>query len=203
MPIDYDELDKLKFEQGYDDTFLKLGSVYVPGEGDNPLAFIVGEAPGAQEHMKARPFVGPSGVVLRDLMHSAGLHTGEFNYQGNEPNCWLTNVVKFRPPKNRNPTPAEIACARPYLSREWVAVGSPRLVIPVGGIALRAIMGRPMSILMLAGKPMMQAARDGSTIYVYPMIHPSFGLRNEQVRPLMERDWAALGEWIKNTKGLV
>src|SRR5688500_16998698 len=89
-----------------------LSSVYVAGEGDNPEAFIIGEAPGAQEEAQQRPFVGPAGVVMRDLMAIAGLYAhiprdGKpkvINNRHGLENCWLTNVVKFRPPRNRKPT---------------------------------------------------------------------------------------------------
>lgn len=207
--IDYDELEIIAEAQREDPAFGTLDKTYVPGEGDNPLAFIVGEAPGAQEAIAKRPFVGAAGVVMRDLMTIAGLRSdwrGKLTNawvipnckHGLPPNCWLTNVVKFHPPGNRNPTDWEIASARQYLRREWVAVGAPRIIIPVGGIALYAFTGRRQSILRAAG--VMRCARSritGDELYVWPMVHPSFGIRNPPVRPLLEKDWERLADWMK------
>ena|ERR1700755_2086744 len=190
--IDWDELERLESQQETDPAFDALGETYVPGEGgDGCQFFVIGEAPGAQEHIQLRPFVGPSGIILRQLMYIAGLNS-------NEPhaviNTWLTNVIKFRPPGNRNPTDAEIAAARPYLRREWQAVGEPKIVIPVGGIALRAITGTRMSILKVAGK--MMTFPSAPDMFVWPMVHPRFGLSNPSVRPLLEKDWEQLRGWL-------
>lgn len=198
MEIDYDELGEIKdawfgFRVGLPD----YSSAYVSGEGDNPTAFIVGEAPGAQEEARHRPFVGPAGRALRDLMVLADLYAGHPHVLCN---CWLTNVMKFRPARNRTPTPPEIKAARPLLRREWIAVGRPRLIIPVGGTALTAILGRKVSILRMSGKPHTYV-RDGSKLVVWPMIHPAFGLRSAAARPLIEQDWEKLGEWRASHQG--
>jgi len=180
---------------------------FVPGEGatEDALAYIIGEAPGAYETVKRRPFVGPAGRVQRQLMSFARLQAEPWinsppdhgQYPGDTPsNCWLTNVLHYRPPRNRRPTPIEIKASRPYIVEEWKAVGSPRIVIPVGGAALEAITGRAMSILKLSGKPMEVTARDGRTVFVWPMIHPSYGLRQKQVQPIIEKDWEALARWM-------
>lgn len=205
MEIDWEELDLIQHNQtvefGMQDFALE--SMYVQGEGDNPKAFILGEAPGAQEVIAGRPFVGPAGNVLRQLMAVAGLHTkvggpnGAPTAFGERPNCWLTNTVKFRPPGNRQPTDDEIHAARPYLQREWVAVGSPRVIVLVGGNALYAITGVRQSILRAAGKMHTALSKtDGQPLYVWPMVHPSFGLRNPGVQPLLEQDWQKLGDWL-------
>lgn len=203
--IDWDELDRLGEEQSRDRHFRALDRTLVPGEGDNPIAFIIGEAPGAQEVTARRPFVGPAGTVQRQLMSFAGLFVRSPWFVKGEPesNCWLTNAVKFYPPKrgnNRKPTPQEIAAARPYLRREWVAVGSPKLIIPVGGVALAAIIGREVSIIKYAGKPIERPW--GPTIF--PMLHPSFGLRGgETVRQAIEDDWERLAEWMRDAHYLL
>jgi len=171
-------------------------SRYVPGEGNatNCQAFIVGEAPGAQEDAASRPFVGPAGSVLRQLMELAGFSFAAENY-------WLTNVIKFRPPRNRNPTETEIRAFRPLLLTEWKIVGSPQLIIPIGGIALRAIVGRSISILRAAGKCHTYTTRMGREISIWPMVHPSFGLRNPAAQPLLEQDWENLAAWRRIQSG--
>jgi DNA polymerase len=125
-------------------------------------------------------------------MQLAELHTDSTLM---DPNCWLTNVVKFRPPMNRNPTETEIRAFRPWLFKEWEAVGAPRLIVPIGGIALRAVTGKYISILKAAGKCHWYKSKQDRELAIWPMVHPSFGLRNPPVQPLLEQDWEALGEW--------
>jgi uracil-DNA glycosylase len=185
---------------------LHLSSVYVPGEGNHrdPLAMVIGEAPGAQEEIKRRPFVGPSGAVQRDLMALAGLwaNDGHVTLSGGEKwpassNCWLTNAVHFRPPLrngSRAPLPIEIKAAREWLRHEWVTVGKPRLIVPIGGVALEAILGKRVSILRAAGKCHWIKSREGLRMAIWPMVHPAFGLRNPAVQPLLEQDWEKLGD---------
>lgn len=211
--IDYEELGNVEdCCWGWRSAFPSLGDIYVPGEGGGrPMAFIIGEAPGAQEVMHRRPFVGPAGRVLRDLMSVAGLRATEQWSNGSDdhpetigavaPNCWLTNVVKFRPPGNRKPTESEIKTARASLRQEWVAVGRPDIIIPVGGIALEAVLGKcdQSAILRTAGKCHTAMNKDGHTMYIWPMLHPSVGLRKPSMRTTLERDWELLGEWIDGT----
>ncbi len=160
-------------------------SRYVPGEGpDEPVAFVVGEAPGAEEDLRQRPFIGPAGLALRQLMRLGNLDPTK---------CWITNAVKFRPPGNRKPMSNEIRAFRPLLMGEWKAVGRPSLIIPVGGTAYEAVTGKHGSITNAAGKPL----RMTSGAVVYPMIHPSYGLRgNDKAKERLENDWERFGEWF-------
>lgn len=191
--INWEALDRIEQEQREVFALPNLSTRYVPGEcnvmGELPIAMVIGEAPGAQEDLKLRPFVGPAGVVLRDLIHSVGLN-----------NVWITNVVKFRPmnPGNRTPMESEILRARPFLKREWQAIGKPDLIIPVGSPALRAVMGRRMSILKMAGQMIIRERNYGDprVVYIWPMIHPSYGLRNKKLQPLLEKDWDKLDRWL-------
>lgn len=205
--IDWEELDNAIDDQFHDPAFknLGIGGLPIPGEGDNPKAFILGAAPGAQEVIQGRPFVGPAGIVLHQLMAVAGLYTTDYQDDVRKTygvgNCWLTNTVKFRTPGNRKPTGDEVRAARPYLQREWIAVGKPRVIVLVGEVALYAITGQQQSILRAAGKMHYTKSNiDGQPLYVWPMVHPSFGLRHPTAQPLLEQDWQKLGEWIaKNT----
>lgn len=180
----------------HDALFPNLSSRLVPGEGSiDPLAMVIGEAPGAQEDMALRPFVGPSGRVLTGLMATAGLYRGEVG--SSSANAWVSNIVKFRPPKNRTPTPEEINHSTPFLKAEWNALGRPRIIIAVGGTAVQAITGKKSSILKVAGQCYRYTSNtDGGDMYVWPMVHPRFGLSQPQVRPLLERDWERLGDWL-------
>ncbi len=159
-------------------------SKYVEGEGSNaPVAFVVGEAPGAEEEMRRRAFIGPGMLALRQLMRLGQLDPTD---------CWLTHAVKFRTPGNRQPLPSEIKAFRPLLMAEWRAVGKPELIIPIGGTAYEAVTGKHGSINNAAGKPLKMT----SGVTVYPMIHPSYGLRgNDQAKERLETDWEKFGEW--------
>lgn len=210
MPPGSDPLHDLDLvEEGYRSTremFARLSKTYVPGEGnyEAPEAFIIGEAPGALEDVVKRPFIGPAGQVLRQLIGLANLAATEADITQYTlpiflPNCWITNVVKHRPAGNATPTPVEVAAFRRYLQEEWHAVGEPALIIPVGGVALRAVTGKPLSILRAAGKHhKYRSAYTGKVLNIWPMVHPSWVIRmgkNEQLQELIEQDWEHLGEW--------
>lgn len=202
--------------------FTDLSNRFVGGEGEytNPIAILIGEAPGAQEEIQGRPFIGPAGQVLRQLMGFAGLYAttqdaadqsqrfvqlGEgvdVNQIGPYiPNCWLTNVVKFRPPRNRTPIPTEIMSVRKLLRQEWLAIGRPSVIIPVGGVALHALYGRRISILAVSGEVREQwsITQPRQRLYICPMIHPSYGIRsgNPRIQEILERDWIKLGRWLR------
>jgi uracil-DNA glycosylase len=170
-----------------------LDDRYVGGTGPehnaNIQAMIIGEAPGGQEAIAGRPFVGPTGAVLEQLCAVGGL-TWE--------SMWLTNVVTFYPPwreNGRKPTDEEVAVFKIWLRREWVTVGRPTLVIPLGGTALYAVTGE-RSILKHAGTLMERTSRGGHQMSIWPMVHPSFGLRNPEARPLIESHWQKLEGWL-------
>lgn len=141
---------------------------FVPGEGCEwyPMVVLVGEAPGATEEEQRRPFVGASGQLLRRAMGQAELHTG---------NCFITNLVKYRPDRNRPPTPSEVAAARPYLLRE-LAILSPEIVVPLGRHAFQALLpDEPRTITAAHGDLIQHGIRS-----IYPAIHPSAALRRGQ-----------------------
>jgi uracil-DNA glycosylase len=183
---------------------LRLPNIWlVSGTGASPADFfVVGEAPGATENLKGRPFCGPAGRALNQLMFLAGVRTGWTGKQtglrvppggaeGVPPNAFITNVVKYRPPGNRTPTREEIDASRPYLLAEWKKVGSPDVFVALGAVAKTALGGPAEPISKLAGKPInLKGDR-----WLWPMFHPAFGLRNPVMRPIMEEHWAEFGEW--------
>src|ERR1700752_354750 len=100
----------------------------VPGEGSpDAEVMFVGEAPGANEDRLGRPFVGRAGALLDELLAAAGLGGDDL---------WITNVVKARPPKNRDPKAPEVAHCMPWLETE-VALIRPRVIVPLGRHALK------------------------------------------------------------------
>lgn len=223
--LDYDLLDRLAYDhrRWRNHVAPGLSKVYVSGEGDAPVAMIIGEAPGAQEEAFRRPFIGRSGIVLRELMSFARLFTKDWQFVCEEcegkgdykncptcngfpreygvANCWLTNVIKFRPPGNRTPTTREIKTCRKLLHKEWTAIGKPLIVIPVGAVALHAVMGKPLPILKLAGNPIGMINREQRAMTVWPMIHPSYALREENkgTREVIEKDWHKLHVWLRSS----
>lgn len=164
------------------------GIVLVPGDGSSrPRILIVGEAPGAVENTQRKPFVGASGRALRSCITDvAGLTPADY---------FITNTVKYRPPGNRTPEPAEIQASKPYLRREWSALGRPPVLVAVGGTAWAAL--RPAEvrsgILGVAGH--VHGLPGG--VALWPMIHPAYGLRNAKARPLLEQHWQEFGNWFR------
>lgn len=187
-------------EDSHWDHLRQPGIVLVPGRGqtDNPLAMLVGEAPGATENTKRRVFCGPSGRVLKGLMELAGLRAEDVPATGVElqspaiANAFITNVVKYRPPGNRTPQPNEIARGAETLRLEWLALGRPKAIVAVGAVA-RAALGRSPGL-----KPGDWVALPDGRTFLYVQYHPAWGLRQgPRGQALMERQWEEMGEWLR------
>ncbi len=153
----------------------------VPGEGpENAPILLIGEGPGFHEDRQGRPFVGRSGDLLEDLMASIGLTRDD---------VFIANVVKCRPPDNRDPLPDEIEACRPYLDRQ-IELIRPRLVLTLGRISMaRTFPGQ--SITRIHG----QIKWEGETGYV-PMFHPAAALRNPQWMAAIRQDFAQLAPLV-------
>jgi uracil-DNA glycosylase len=151
----------------------------VPGEG-NPTAdvVLVGEAPGASEDRSGRPFVGSAGKLLDRLLAEAGLERDD---------VFITNVVKARPPGNRDPKADEVAHHLPWLEAQ-LEILSPRLLVPLGRHALH-FFARGVKITEAHGHVL---ERDGRTLF--PMFHPAAALRNPKLRETLHEDARALRE---------
>ena len=151
----------------------------VPGEGSATASVVfVGEAPGASEDRSGRPFVGRAGKLLDELLEVAGLRRND---------VFVTNVVKARPPDNRDPRADEVAHHLPWLEAQLEVIG-PRLVVPLGRHALgRFVEG--VKITEAHGRVVQRAGRD-----VFPMFHPAAALRNRDLRETLFADARALRE---------
>lgn len=184
------------------DAFVGMSDRYVPGEGScTPDVMLIGEAPGAQEDQQLRPFVGTSGQVLRQLMDNVGLWVSDSKCTPTRPaNAYLTNVVKFRPTRNRTPTWSEIRQARPLLRLEWVILGRPLIIITLGTTAYAAVTGKQRGLIMVVGKPRYPVSRSGLLMTHWPMWHPAYGLRTPAVRAEIENDWQELSKWMHTYK---
>jgi DNA polymerase len=136
----------------------------VPGEGPLGAAIaFVGEGPGADEDAQGRPFVGRSGQLLRDAIRGAGLREAE---------VFLGNVIKCRPPGNRDPLPDEIEACRGYLFAQ-LALVQPRVIVTLGRYSMELLIKPGLKITDVRGRHML---RHGQIIL--PTYHPSYVLRN-------------------------
>jgi uracil-DNA glycosylase len=158
----------------------------VPGEGSGESGVVlVGEAPGAREDATGRPFVGAAGKLLDALLEEAGLDRST---------AFITNVVKARPPGNRDPKPAEVAHHRPWLERQLAAI-EPRLVVPLGRHAL-AHFAPGLKISETHGRPV---SADGYELF--PLYHPAAALRGRALRETLFADARTLGEALRARAG--
>jgi DNA polymerase len=133
---------------------------------------IVGEAPGAEEDARGEPFVGQAGKLLDNMLASIGLtRQGE-----TESTVYIANVLKCRPPGNRNPEPAEAAACEPFLERQ-IALIRPALIVVMGRVAAQALLSTEATIASLRGR-VHALTVDARTIPVVVTYHPAYLLRN-------------------------
>lgn len=161
----------------------KTAKQAVLGEG-NPHATImfIGEAPGQKEDELGRPFVGAAGKFLDELL-------GSINLQ--RPDVYISNVVKFRPPENRDPTPEEKEQCMPWLKLE-IGLIQPKVLVPLGRHALGHFF-TTLSISEAHGKA--QKLQDGT--WVFPIYHPAAALHNGGLRQALYDDFSALGKFLQ------
>jgi uracil-DNA glycosylase family 4 len=155
----------------------------VPGEGPADAAvMLIGEAPGAAEDRSGRPFVGASGRLLDTLLRRAGLERS---------GVYIANVVKHRPPDNRDPTPAEIRACQPFLRRQIAAI-DPQVIVPLGRHAAKYWIPT-IHIALHHGRVFRVDGR-----LVVPMFHPAAALYQRRNLPLLEADFAQLGVYLRD-----
>lgn len=154
----------------------------VPGEGPTKAdIMLIGEGPGFHEDKQARPFVGAAGKFLEQLLNDIGYKREE---------VFIANVVKCRPPGNRDPQPDELAACSDYLDRQ-IALINPKVIVTLGRYSMyRYFPGA--SISKIHGQP----KRFGNRLIV-PMFHPAAALHQPKWRPLIIEDFARLPQFIK------
>jgi uracil-DNA glycosylase family 4 len=148
--------------------------VFGVGNPEARLMF-VGEAPGADEDIQGEPFVGRAGQLLTKIIESIGLQRSD---------VYIANVIKCRPPGNRNPEPVEVATCSPFLQRQIDAI-RPKVIVALGTFAAQMLLQTKTPISRLRGH--VHESRDG--IKVIPTFHPSFLLRNQQNRAMYRDVW--------------
>lgn len=150
------------------------------GDPDADLLF-VGEAPGANEDRTGLPFVGQAGKLLDDLLAGIGMSRDE---------VFIANVLKCRPPGNRDPRPEEIDSCRGYLE-EQVALIRPRVVCTLGNFATKLLSGRPEGISKVHGQPL-PVDFAGVPVTLYPVYHPAAALYTRAMLGSLQEDFARL-----------
>lgn len=158
-------LNKLYAQYTQDSLCVEGGSKKIIfGEG-NPDArlLLIGEAPGAQEDLEGRPFVGRSGKLLNNLLQQAGTQREE---------VFITNIVKCRPPNNRKPTAIEMSKSRNLLLKQ-IQIIQPSIICTLGSCALEGLLTKRLSITKARG-----GIFQWEQIAVMPTYHPAFALRN-------------------------
>ncbi len=155
----------------------------VPGEG-SPTAdlMFIGEGPGFYEDRDGRPFVGPAGKFLEELLASIGLTRTD---------VYITNMVKCRPPNNRDPLPGEIEACKPFLDEQMETI-APRVIVTLGRYSFAKFFPGE-SIGRARGKP-----RPWMNMTLYPIYHPAAALHNPNLRPTIMDDFSRLPSLIKS-----
>lgn len=199
--IDYKALNELNAAQLEAPAFDNLSAQIVPGEGNNPKALILGGVVSAQSIIAQRPFADENGLIVRNLMTLAGLYMLNSATPA-EPlrkhaNCWLTHTLKRRAPMGAEPTLEQVKAARSFIHHEWLAVGSPPVIITIGDVALYTVLNRLRSSLQWAGR-MHKAPGRFAPAYLCIMANPKHAIANHAMKVTIEDDWKRLGEWIHN-----
>ena len=173
-------------------TSLVLGAGVVPAE-----VMFVGEAPGRDEDREGLPFVGASGKLLDEMAHHIGLDRTA--------NFYVSNILPWRPPGNRNPTDAEIAACLPFIERH-IQLVAPKIVVFLGGTAAKTLLGRSEGITRLRGhwyewRPQAIATGESAPIPALATLHPAYLLRQPAQKRNAWRDLLAIRERLDALAG--
>lgn len=164
----------------------------IPGEGSQVAdIFFIGEAPGFHETVQRRPFVGRSGQLFRKTMTEVGI---------DETEVYITNIVKARPPENRDPSIAEILAYKPFLDRE-IELINPQLIVTLGRFSMAKFLPE-VKISQVHGR-LHKVKWNESTLYILPMYHPAAALRSTKMKESFVQDFGKINkiiQWIGEQK---
>ncbi len=158
----------------------RIQAVFGAGDADAQLMF-VGEAPGAEEDRQGLPFVGRAGQLLNRLLEEVELTRHD---------VFIANILKSRPPANRDPQPQEIEACWPYLDRQ-IQLIEPKVIATLGNFATKKITGDQTGITRVRGTPQVHQLA-GRTLFVFPLLHPAAALRTPSLVETLQRDFARL-----------
>ncbi|MCA3559435.1 MAG: uracil-DNA glycosylase [Aestuariivirga sp.] len=179
--------------EGFDACPLKKTATRLCFADGNPAArvMLIGEAPGREEDIEGRPFVGRSGQLLDRMLAAIGLSRTS---QDRESAVFISNTVFWRPPGNRNPTEAETLMCLPFLFR-MIELLTPDVIVCLGAVPTHRLTGRSDGILKLRGK-WVTAAVSGRNIPLLPTLHPAYLLRQPAQKRLAWRDLLSLRQML-------
>lgn len=185
-----EKLEKIEEKMKKADLPLKKGANrLVFGVGDaNAEVMFIGEGPGYWEDQKGVPFVGNAGKFLDQMITVAGL---------NREDVYITNVVHYRPPENRDPKPEELAAFKPYLDK-MVEIIEPKIIVTLGRFSMGKFIPNVL-ISQVHGKPRALEFL-GMKMLMFPMYHPAAGLRNGKIKMRTEEDFKKLKDVLEKTK---
>lgn len=182
-------LEELRARIG-DCTRCSLGptrNTLVFGVGDpHARVMFIGEAPGRNEDLRGEPFVGAAGKLLDELLEHAGLTRAE---------VYIANVLKCRPPNNRDPLPAEIDMCTPYL-REQIRIIDPEVLVTLGNFATKFVLKTDVGITQLRG-----TVQHAGRFTVLPIFHPAAAIYDRTKRDALFDDFELLGQLMKRPNG--
>ncbi|HXS06187.1 MAG TPA: uracil-DNA glycosylase [Rhizomicrobium sp.] len=178
-------LEQLKAAmEAFEGSALKRAATNTVFADGTPLGRVmfIGEAPGRDEDRLGKPFVGRAGQLLDKMLASIGLDRAR--------NCYITNVINWRPPENRDPSPGEAAICLPFLRRH-IELANPRLIVVLGAVAARHVMGITEGIMKTRGRWLEYRVGD-AMVPVMPTLHPAYLLRQPAHKKLAWRDLQAV-----------
>ncbi len=158
--------------------------VFSDGNPESAL-MLIGEAPGAEEDRRGIPFIGPAGQLLDRMLAAIGLDRSS---------VYITNILPWRPPGNRNPTDGEISACLPFIERH-IELVAPRILVPVGGISAKSLLNTREGIMKTRGRWFKYASPTMETpIAARPILHPAYLLRSPAQKRETWSDLLAIGE---------
>ena len=169
--------------EAFDECGLKRTAknlVFSDGNPDGRVMFI-GEAPGRDEDLQGKSFVGRSGQLLDRMLAAIGL---------DRDSVYIANVIYWRPPGNRDPSPVEMAQCRPFIKRQ-IELANPDIIVPIGAVPARELIGTTSGILRLRGQWKSYQV-NGRDVPVLPSLHPAYLLRQPAQKKLAWRDFLAI-----------
>jgi uracil-DNA glycosylase family 4 len=164
--------------EGCNLKFTAKNLVFADGNPDADL-MLVGEAPGRDEDLEGLPFVGRSGQLLDRILAAIGR---------DRQSAYIANVIPWRPPGNRTPTPHETEICRPFIERQ-IELANPKVLVTLGGPSAKLLLNAPEGILRLRGHWRVHTTSSGVSIPTMPTLHPAYLLRNPAHKKLAWRDF--------------
>ncbi len=167
----------------------------VPGEGnENARIMFIGEAPGGNEDLMGRPFVGRAGKLLDLLLETIGLKRED---------VFITNVVKCRPPGNRDPTKEEIEACHYYLDKQ-ISIIRPKVICTLGRFSMDYILNKfniPHASITESHGKVFEVKNLSGKFFIIPMYHPAAALYNPNLRGVLEEDFKTLKDVLEKVNG--